>query len=134
MRRQKDISAKEKALIIAEAALDKKADKVVIVKMEKVATMCDFFVICSGNTERKIKAISDNISEKLRESNIKIWHREGYQDASWVLIDCYDVVVHIFRKDVREFYNLEHLWADAPKRYIQEKSVKKFREKTHLSN
>jgi ribosome-associated protein len=131
---KKSYSAQEKSLVIAKAALDKQADNVVIMKMSGVATICDYFVILSANTERNIKAIADNIRENLKKLSLRVWHTEGYNEASWVLIDCYDVVVHIFRKDTREFYDLEHLWADAPKRSITEKSVKAIRNKFDSTN
>ena len=134
MKRNRSDSVKDKTLIIAKAALDQKAENVVIMKMKEVTTICDFFIICSANTERKIKAIANNIIKELKNISLKVWHIEGYNEASWILLDCYDVVVHIFREDLREFYNLEHLWAGLPKRVITEESVKKLRKGIHTTN
>lgn len=125
MRQTKTLTSKKKALIIAEAALDKKAEDVVIMKMKKLTTICEYFVICSANTERQTKAIADSIIDSLKDSSVKSMRVEGYNEASWIVLDCNDVVAHIFRGDLRKFYNLEHLWADAPKNMLTEESVKK---------
>lgn len=127
-------SAKDNALAIAKAALDKKADNVVIMKMGKLTAICDFFIICSGNTERKNKAIADNIIDELGELSLKPKRIEGYNEASWIVLDYNSVVVHVFRNDLREFYNLEHLWADAPRNMLTEESVKKVKKRTYKSN
>ena len=134
MRHKKSHNANDKALVITKAALDKKADNVVIMNMKKLTTVCDFFIICSGNTERKTKAIADNIIKELEKLSVKPWHTEGYNEASWILLDCQNVIVHIFRDDIRKFYDLEHLWADAPKRTLIEESVKKGRKGTYNFN
>lgn len=85
-----------------------------ILDMRKISNITDFFVICSGNSSRQVKAIAEHIIETLEHSGIKSWHVEGYNHAMWVLLDYSDVVVHVFHAPVREFYNLEQLWADAP--------------------
>ena len=77
--------------------------------------ICDFFIIASGNSARQVRAISDNIEEETRQKGIRVYHIEGYTEGSWVLLDYHDVVVHIFMQETREFYDLERLWADAPK-------------------
>jgi ribosome-associated protein len=128
---QKDkISSKEKAILIARAALEKKADNVVIMSMSDVAAVCDFFLICGGSSERMNKAIADHIVRALKELSIKPSHIEGYNEGSWILLDYIDVVIHIFKNDLREFYSLERLWADAPQNSITEDRVKNLRERT----
>ena len=82
--------------------------------MRKISNIADFFVICSGNSSRQVKAIAEHIVETLERSGTKSWHVEGYNHAMWVLLDYSDVVVHVFHAPVRKFYNLEQLWADAP--------------------
>ncbi|MCK4518949.1 MAG: ribosome silencing factor [Candidatus Omnitrophica bacterium] len=134
MRRNSSQSTQDKLLIIAKAALEKKADNIVIMNMKKLSMVCDFFLICSGNTERKVKAIAGSITDDLKKAALKVWHIEGYNEASWVLLDCYDVVIHIFKSELRDFYNLERLWADAPKDMLTEESVKKVKEKPHCFN
>lgn len=83
--------------------------------MRKISSITDFFIICSGNSTRQVKAISDYIVEKLSQLGHKIWHIEGLQHALWILLDCGDVVVHLFHYSTRDFYDLERLWADAPR-------------------
>ena len=98
---------------ISEFCSDKKAEDVVLLDMRKIVNFCDFFVICSGNTDRHLKAIADGIQDGLKDIKINVKYNRASKDASWVVFDIGDIVVHIFRKDVREFYNLEHLWQDA---------------------
>ena len=99
---------------IADLIFNKKGYDVRILDLRKVATFSDFFVICSADSDTQVKAISDEIDNNLRDQGIKCWHKEGLTALSWVLMDYVDVVVHIFKKEVREFYNIEKLWGDAP--------------------
>jgi ribosome-associated protein len=107
------VNSKQLATIIAELMFNKKAFDVKILDISKLTTMTDFFVICSADSDTQVKAISDEVDKKLRDDGIKCWHTEGYKSLSWVLLDYVDVVVHVFKKDAREFYNLEKLWGDA---------------------
>ena len=83
--------------------------------MRRVSSVADYFVICSGQSTRQVQAIADHIDEGARQRGGRVWHMEGYQDAQWVLLDCGDVVVHIFHPSARDFYRLEHLWGDVPR-------------------
>ena len=83
--------------------------------MCKAGNFCDYFVICSGNSHRQVKAIADNIKEGLQARTVSPRFIEGQDESGWTLVDCGDVVVHIFYAPVREFYNLERLWQDAPR-------------------
>ena len=105
---------------IAELSLAKKAENVIIMDLKELTSITDYFVICSADSDNQIKAISDHITEELEKQQIKIWHVEGYQSLTWVLLDLVDVVVHIFRPDVREFYALEKLWGDAKITQVKE--------------
>ncbi|UCE05581.1 MAG: ribosome silencing factor [bacterium] len=98
---------------IAELTLEKKAEDVLVMNLRELTSITDYFVICSGDSDIQVKAICDHITETLTQENIKIWHVEGYQALNWVLMDLVDVVIHIFRPEVREFYALEKLWGDA---------------------
>ena len=91
--------------------------------MRKVVNYCDYFVLCSGNTDRQARAIADHIYEELKKINIRLRLREGFSKADWVIVDTGDVVTHVFQKRIREFYQLEYLWQDA-KPVDWEKSVK----------
>ena len=112
------INAIDKARLIAESALDKKAENIVIMDMGAVANITDYFVICSAPSTRRVQTISDAIEEELLKKGLRRWHREGTKEALWVLIDYGDVIAHIFHNPVREFYNLERLWHDAPKEHF----------------
>ena len=99
---------------IAQQVFTKKGYDVLIMDLRKLASFADYFVICSADSDVQVKAIADQIDKKLSEEGIKCWHKEGFKALSWVLLDYVDVVVHIFKKDARDFYNLEKLWGDAP--------------------
>ena len=105
----KDIAQK-----IAAAANDKKAKDILLLNMEGLSPVTDFYVICSAGNSTLVKAIDDNIEDKLAEAGVHPTHKEGYADARWVLLDYGDVVAHVFLEEERDFYNLEQLWADAP--------------------
>lgn len=107
------LTSKQLAKKIAELALDKKATDLVVLDMRKVVNFCDYFVICSGNTDRQTRAIANGIDEGLAELNLKVPKTQGSREGRWVLIDLGAVVVHIFEKQTREFYGLEYLWQEA---------------------
>ena len=96
---------------ITNLALNKKADKLIILDIRGLSSLADFFIICHGNSEPQVKAIADNIR---KGTNHKPRHIEGYDNQNWILLDYFDIIVHVFKKDEREYYNLERLWADAP--------------------
>lgn len=98
---------------IAGLIFNKKGFDVKILNISKLTTMTDYFVICSADSDTQVKAIADEVDKKLRDEGTRCWHTEGYKSLSWVLLDYVDVVVHVFKKDAREFYNLEKLWGDA---------------------
>ena len=115
---------------IADLIFNKNGYDVKILDLRKVATFSDFFVICSADSDTQVKAISDEIDKNLRDEGIKCWHKEGLTALSWVLMDYVDVVVHIFKKDAREFYNIEKLWGDAPTIEVEDPALKKKSSKT----
>ena len=95
------------------AAEDKKAADMVVLDLRKAAGFTDYFVICSGNNARQIRAIADAIIDALAAQDSKPAHVEGYDRSEWVLIDYFDFVVHIFTPETRMFYGLERLWGNA---------------------
>ena len=107
------MESKQFAKRITEIIFNKKGYDVVMLNLQKLASFADYFVICSADSDTQVKAISDDVDKSLRDVGIKCWHREGYQSLSWVLLDYVDVVVHVFKKESREYYNLEKLWGDA---------------------
>jgi len=90
--------------------------------MRKSVNYCDYFVICSGNNSRQLLAISEYIEEKLKPMGINIHLSMSEKRSSWIVIDAGDVVVHVFQKDLRDFYQLEYLWQDAKKVVWEPKS------------
>ncbi|MHB8580605.1 MAG: ribosome silencing factor [Ignavibacteriaceae bacterium] len=109
---------------ITNLIFEKKGYDVKILDLRKLTTMTDYFVICSADSDTQVKAIADEVDKSLRDEGIKNWHKEGYQALSWVLIDYIDVIVHVFKKEAREFYNLEKLWGDAPLKELTDPALK----------
>lgn len=107
------MNSMELALKICKAASDKKAANIITMDMRKIMFSTDYFVICNASTATQVRAIADNIEENLEEQNIKLGHKEGYQEGEWILLDYGDVVVHIFKTENRDYYALEKLWGDA---------------------
>ncbi len=102
------------ALRIAIAAVDnKKGIDLVVMDISSVATFADYFLLCSGDSSRQIQAIADEVEEKLAANGFKPSHVEGYTNAEWILLDYLDLVVHVFSKQARAYYDLERLWRDA---------------------
>jgi ribosome-associated protein len=95
------------------AALDKKAANVVVLDLRKTQAFTDFFILCSGQTQRQVQAIADGIEEAMKAAKIRPAHVEGYDRAEWILMDYFSFIVHVFVPQTREFYSLERLWADA---------------------
>ena len=100
---------------IGTAMTDKLARNPVILDFaEMKGTLCDAFVICHGSSRPQVEAIADHIAEEVKRiTGLNPYHREGFENAEWILIDYFDVVVHIFQEERRQFYNIEQLWADA---------------------
>jgi len=115
--------------MVANAASDKKGIDIVTIKMRKVSGICDYFVIASGTSTTHVRAISDHITRKLIEKGNRLRHVEGQREASWILSDFGDVVVHVFLKDRRKFYDLEKLWSIAPQEQFKEEGAPGYRKK-----
>ena len=109
------VLGRKKAQMIAKAALEKKGEGVVILDMRGLVGWTDYFVISSGSSSRQVKAIADEILGKLDHSKTRTPSVQGYTHGEWVLIDAGDAVAHIFIPEQRSFYDLEHLWGDAPR-------------------
>ena len=90
-----------------------------------ISGFCDFFVIASGESTRRVQAIADNIQSGLAQKGDRASHSEGEKDGKWVLIDCGDVIAHVFYAETRKFYEIERLWHDAPKETIQDDEHRK---------
>lgn len=104
------------------AALSKKAANVVVLDLRKTPAFTDFFILCSGQNQRQVKAIADAVEETMRGAKIKPAHIEGYDRAEWILMDYFSFIVHVFAPQTREFYSLERLWGDAERIQIDDES------------
>ncbi len=114
----KKTAGREKARAIAKLASEKKGQDIVLLDLRELSSVCDWFVLISASSARRVNAISESIQEGLSKTQCFPLHIEGRNNPYWVLLDYADVVVHIFYKDVRGFYGLERLWSDAPREYF----------------
>ncbi len=114
--------------IAVNAADSKKANNIVALDISKIASFADFFLFCTGDSSRQSQAIADEVEKQLNHFGIRPSHVEGYQNAEWILMDYIDLVVHIFSKEARAYYDLERLWRDGKRldvnSFIREASPK----------
>ena len=99
--------------VIAQSLHDGKANDVVLLDLRPVSDVADYFILCSASSDPHMKSLVTDLVDKLRLEGHKPWHIEGMEQRRWVLVDLVDIVVHIFKPDVREFYALDRLWGDA---------------------
>ena len=105
---------------ISELMLEKKAVNIIIIDVRKITTLTDFFVVCTSESEPQTRAITDHINQKMKEEGVRSWHIEGYEHLNWVLVDFVNIVVHIFSKETREYYEFERLWADGKITHVKD--------------
>ena len=101
------------AQLVVEVASDKLAEDIVMLDLRQVASFADYFVIMSAESSRQIEALEEDITQALKDSKVRRFHREGKPSAGWVLLDFSDVIIHIFGPEEREYYDLERLWSRA---------------------
>jgi ribosome-associated protein len=117
------MDSKKLALLCRDLAENRKAENIVVLDVRKVSSVTDYFVIASGTSEPHLRAITEEITDKLRaEHNLRPRAVDGTLQTAWVVLDFFDVIVHVMRADVRERYNLEGLWGDAPQVKPRKKS------------
>jgi ribosome-associated protein len=104
--------------LAADAAASVKPSYLAILDLRGLCTFTDHFLIASANSARQVRAIAERVEEELARARVAMSHREGMSEAQWILLDYHDVVVHIFADQAREFYDLERLWADAPRQQL----------------
>jgi ribosome-associated protein len=100
--------------MISEIIKSKKGFDINILDLRKLSSIADSFVVCSADADRQVKAIADEVEDQLSKNGIRCFHKEGYETLNWVILDYFDVIVHVFKADARSYYNLEKLWGDAP--------------------
>ena len=103
---------KEMARIAYDALEEKKGENIKVVNISGVSIIADYFIIATGGSNSQINALVDNVNEKMHKAGYPLKQREGYGQGSWVLLDFGDIIVHVFDKENRSFYNLEHVWSD----------------------
>jgi len=115
MPKKENNNSKKLTEVIVEGILKKKGQEVISLNLTQLPNaVSDYFVICHANSKVQVAAIADSVlDDTIREIGAKPWHKEGFENAEWILLDYVDVVVHIFKEEARWFYNLEKLWADA---------------------
>lgn len=113
----------EKAALAAKCIDDKKGKKLQVLQVGELTSIADYFVIASGTSTTQVKAIADEVIDKMKAQGEDAIHIEGFNSAMWILIDFADVVVHIFMEETRDFYGIERLWADAKHISISEMGI-----------
>ncbi len=106
------MNMKETALLAVNALEDKKAEDIRIIDISEISTIADYFIIVDGSNKSQIQAMADNVSEVLGRAGVNLRQMEGYQNANWILMDFQDVIIHIFDRENRLFYDLERIWRD----------------------
>ena len=112
--------SKTKSLLCLKAALEKKALNPVLLELKGMNSFTDYFLLCSGKSDRQVQAIAQGIEEVLKKKGVRPLGQEGMAGGRWILMDYEDVIVHIFLEPIRSFYDLEGLWIDAPRIDLQE--------------
>lgn len=100
--------------LAVEATENKKAEDIISLNMQGISDMTDYFVVCHGNNEKQVQSIARAVKDAANEAEIRVKRMEGFNDARWILIDLANVVVHVFHKDERDYYNIEKLYRDTP--------------------
>ncbi len=108
------MEAKDLAVLIANAIIEKKGSNLKVLRIEEITTLADYFILANGNSRTQTQAIAENIEKRSEEAGIRVARREGYAEGRWILLDYSSVIVHIFQEEERSLYNLERLWGDAP--------------------
>jgi ribosome-associated protein len=113
------LAAAAKARLGARAALGRKAESLLVLDLQALSAIADYFVICNGNSTTQVRSIAEAIEQTLKAEGSRVLHREGLPESGWMLLDYGDVIVHVFLPETRDFYSLERLWGDAPELSIE---------------
>lgn len=118
MTRKKERDSRERALLCLNASMEKKAKDLIILNVSSVSSFADYFILCSGTSDRQVRAIAAAIQESLKKAGILPLGVEGEDAGRWILLDYDDVIIHVFLESVRTFYDLERLWFETPRAAI----------------
>ena len=119
----KKIETREKARLCVNASLEKIAKDIVLLNVKVISAFTDYFLICSGSSDRQVQAIASSIRGKMKQHGLLPLGVEGENHGQWVLMDYDDVIVHIFYEPVRGFYDIERLWSEAPRMEVDENAI-----------
>ena len=123
MARKKENDSRKRALLCVNASLEKKAKDLVILNVKEISGFADYFIICSGTSDRQVRAVASAIQENLKKVGILPLGVEGEAAGRWILLDYDDVILHVFFESVRTFYDLERLWSEAPRMAVPDDTV-----------
>lgn len=122
MQKDNGIDSRQRALLCVNAALEKKAKEMVVLKVSEISAFADYFIICSGTSDRQVRAVAGAIQENLKKEGLVPLGVEGEAGGRWVLLDYDDVIIHVFLESVRSFYDLERLWSEAPQMAVPDET------------
>lgn len=108
------MNTKELLKAAVKAADDKRAEDIVVLNMEGISLIADYFMICHGNSNKQVQAIAREMKDAAEEAGFEVRKLEGFDEGQWILVDMGNVIAHVFHRDERSYYNLERLWGDAP--------------------
>lgn len=120
---KKDLTTRQKILLAVNAALEKKAKNIVILNIKNVTSFADYTVICSGTSDRQVQSIASSVEGSMKKAGTLPLGVEGEKGGRWILMDYADIIIHVFYEPVREFYDIERLWSDAPKMEVADDTV-----------
>lgn len=123
MTKKKEPDSRKRVLLCINASLEKKAKDLVILNVKEISAFTDYFIICSGASDRQVRAIADTIQQNLKLAGILPMGIEGEAAGQWILMDYDDVVIHVFLETIRSFYDLERLWSEAPRMLVPNETV-----------
>jgi ribosome-associated protein len=120
--KQKEIDSRKRALLCVNASLEKKATNLVILNVKEISAFADYFILCSGSSDRQVRAVAAAIQENLKKEGILPLGVEGEDAGRWILLDYDDVIIHVFLESVRTFYDLERLWSEAQRMAVSDET------------
>ena len=97
---------------IVKALDDKKGNNIRVIRISEISSMCDYLVIADGSNRNQVQAMCNNVEHVMREAGAEMKNREGYANGGWILLDYYDIIIHVFSEKERSFYDLDHIWRD----------------------
>jgi ribosome-associated protein len=121
--RKKENDSRARALLCVNALLEKKAKAIVILNVSAISSFADYFILCSGTSDRQVQAVASSIQESLKKAGMLPLGVEGEAGGKWILLDYDDVIIHVFLESVRTFYDLERLWSETPRMAVPDETA-----------